>query len=224
MTARSPWTAHEPALDKGGRPTGNLPKIRQVSFPCSVAEFAQLGYAGLTARDTVARYRAAWQTAIDTGHAAPVQPGDEAELPGLSWPPTDYRTGNFPERVATQVRNRSAEERAAIVRESLADPAVAAQVADRETVETITRAYHDAQPIPRSRPAPPGPDYDRMVDQGVNFINVAVASERSGKWQPGAHAEALLYFLARALDDRRRPPGNWDDLVSEVEAFANREA
>src|SRR4051812_10608292 len=37
----------------------------EVGFPVTMARFAQLGFTGLTSKDTVARYRAAWQLAID---------------------------------------------------------------------------------------------------------------------------------------------------------------
>lgn len=117
-----------------------------------------------------------------------------------------------------------AETKAEQVREYLKDPVVAEQVADRETVEKVARAYHDKQPTPKAQPAREAPDQDRKIEQAVNLITVALAAESSGVWKPNAHSEAYLYFLARALDDRQRPPGNWDELVSEVEAFANRES
>jgi len=46
---------------KGGRPSKTCPKVGRLSL----SEFAALGIRGLTKRDTVAKYRAAWQWAID---------------------------------------------------------------------------------------------------------------------------------------------------------------
>src|SRR5947209_7021036 len=40
-------------------------------FPCSLSDFARLGFAGFTHRDTVARYRTAWEIAVAAGKAQP---------------------------------------------------------------------------------------------------------------------------------------------------------
>lgn len=67
-----------------GRPS----KLRSAEqFPCPIAEFVSLGFKGLGSRNSVARYRAAWQDALDSGHACSVAPGDEVELPDLEFPP-----------------------------------------------------------------------------------------------------------------------------------------
>lgn len=66
-------------------------------FPVTMTTFAGLKFAGLSKRDTVARYRDAWQDAIDDGKAKEVHPGDEVELPDLPWPPqTDHHRYNHP--------------------------------------------------------------------------------------------------------------------------------
>lgn len=52
-------------------------------FPVPMTEFAAMGYAGLTREESVARYREAWQAAIDAGHVCSVDPGDEIEMPDL---------------------------------------------------------------------------------------------------------------------------------------------
>lgn len=70
--------------DGPGRPT-KLPTSGQ--FPVTVAEFAALGFKGLTKRDTVALYRLRWQEAVDAGLACSVNPGDEVDLPEMDWPP-----------------------------------------------------------------------------------------------------------------------------------------
>lgn len=68
----------------GGRPA-KLTDNRQ--FPCSITEFVKLNFKGLTNRETVSLYRQRWQEAIDSGDACSVTPGDEVELPDLTWPP-----------------------------------------------------------------------------------------------------------------------------------------
>lgn len=239
--------------DKGGGSPGHRLKSEAVGFPCPVAQFARLGFAGLTSENSVTRYRTAWQDAIDAGHTTPVCPGDEIELPDLAWPPdfavrnlvrdddrrahlteaaeregvsvsSVLRVASSPDAVRAFNSTLPPEEKAAQVRAYLNDPEVAEQVADRETVEKVARAYHDKQPTPKAQPRDTTRDYDALAEQGVNLVGVAVAAERSGVWTPSPQSEALLYFLARALDDRQRPPGDWDSLISEVEAFANREA
>lgn len=75
--------------DPGGRPSKTVRKSGQ--FPVPIREFARLGFAGLSDKDTVLGYRAAWQSAIDRGNAKEVSPGDEVELPDLVWPPHDTK-------------------------------------------------------------------------------------------------------------------------------------
>jgi hypothetical protein len=81
--------------DVGGRPK-TLSK--KTGFPVPMGTFAGMGFAGLTMHHTVARYRNAWQEAIDQGKAREVHPGDEVELPDLPWPPqTDHHRYNQPD-------------------------------------------------------------------------------------------------------------------------------
>lgn len=66
--------------DKGGRPrkdAENLVKNNQVSL----SEFAELGIRGMTTRNSVRKYRNAWQKAVDEGWAEPAQPGERVALP-----------------------------------------------------------------------------------------------------------------------------------------------
>jgi hypothetical protein len=91
-----------------GRP-GKEPVIRQ--FPCSISEFARLGFGGLSQRDTVTRYRKAWQDAIDLGAACSVEPGDEVDLPNLPFPSADD-----PSLVTAGTAYETAEDRAEDIR------------------------------------------------------------------------------------------------------------
>ena len=47
----------------------------------NLAEFADLGIRGLTTRNSVRKYRNAWQKAVDEGWAEPAQPGERVALP-----------------------------------------------------------------------------------------------------------------------------------------------
>jgi hypothetical protein len=66
-----------------GRPGANRPETADSRE--SFSEFARRRIAGLRSKDTVARYHAAWQWAIDRGEADPVGPGETARLPRLDW-------------------------------------------------------------------------------------------------------------------------------------------
>lgn len=99
--------------DGPGRPL-NAPAVKQ--FPCPVAEFARLGFSGLSQRDTVTRYRKAWQDAIDLGAACSVQPGDEVDLPELPFP-----SAEDPHLVTAGTGYETAEDRAEDIRRLAAE-------------------------------------------------------------------------------------------------------
>lgn len=99
----------------------------------TIAEFAGHKIVGLSTREQVTAYRAAWQAAIDAGKAEPVQPGDVIEPPAMDWKesfgsPSD-QTPAVQERVTRQVlRDRP---------EAVAD-AIPAAVA--KVIETVPEA------------------------------------------------------------------------------------
>lgn len=51
----------------------------------SVSQFAALKVPGLGSRNSVAKYRKAWQAAIDDGLAEAIQPGDLIHIPDAEW-------------------------------------------------------------------------------------------------------------------------------------------
>jgi hypothetical protein len=51
----------------------------------SIEQFARLGIVGLKSPNSVRLYRTRWQAAINEGAAVPVRPGDDVELPDISW-------------------------------------------------------------------------------------------------------------------------------------------
>ena len=184
----------------------------------SISNFAALNISGLTQPQAVRRYRGAWESAIDGGYAGPAKPNDEVELPDpTTWPPdlrgrerlvrddgrraalesaaeaagvsvaSVLRAAASPDAVRVYNSTLPAEEKARQVAEYLDDPEVVKEVA-RDTVEKVSRAHHDSQPMPKAQPRDTTRDYDQMISQGVNLISVATAAETSGKWQPNPHS------------------------------------
>jgi len=90
-------------------------------FPKPIMAFARLGLAGLRSDATIRTYRAAWQSAIDSGAAVAVAPGDAVVLPALTWPPTGTTNSNSPAGIAR-------------------DPKALAGVLDRATAEVLAEA------------------------------------------------------------------------------------
>lgn len=73
--------------DGRGRPAAAV-NARDGAF--TMKQFADLKVTGLTKRDTVARYRKAWEQAVADGHATEVEAGQKAMLPDVPW--ADYYT------------------------------------------------------------------------------------------------------------------------------------
>jgi hypothetical protein len=131
------------------------------------------------------------------------------------------------------------EQKVEAVRELLSDPEVSEQVSEEITdhvaedpmlTEKVLRKRDDA---PRSKPQRRVEiDYDEMIGRAVDWVTEALGAEGTGKWTPAATSEALLYFLAKALSDRKAPTGDnatlvndkLADLFREVEEYANTEA
>ena len=99
------------------------------TFTKTQAEFARLGISGLTMRETVARYREAWQAAIDAGQARAVHPGQVTELPDMDWNDAAPRLRDErPSKQDIPLRDAPADQARAVT-EMLANPAVAAAAA-----------------------------------------------------------------------------------------------
>jgi phage N-6-adenine-methyltransferase len=74
--------------DVGKPGPGQKESSDEKSSELSITDFAGLGIRGLKTRDSVRKYRNAWQRAISHGSAVDVHPGDAVELP------TDLFTGS----------------------------------------------------------------------------------------------------------------------------------
>jgi hypothetical protein len=75
--AASVWAWTRPS--KGGRPK----RDDNSSGSYSISAFARLKIRGLTSRDSVRRYREAWERAIEEGYATAVRPGEPFEIPDV---------------------------------------------------------------------------------------------------------------------------------------------
>jgi hypothetical protein len=100
--------------------------------------FAAMGISGLRSDQTVRNYRKAW---MDEVGRAP-EPGQEVALPSTPWPPTDYRTGNYDQRIHSHLANSDPAELAQEIREQ--NPAAAAiLVQDPLTKDERDQANHE---------------------------------------------------------------------------------
>jgi hypothetical protein len=203
----------------------------------SASEFAQ---AAGGSHDRVLRYLDAWDAAAADGlvaTAADLQPGDQPGLPDAErwsdyFSPTTRRIGrDRVEAVREQAREDGLSPRSVLATMGhtralrsaiLADEATAAAAQSALAERDQARLATPPEPRPHTRPAPR--NYDRLVEQGVNAISVALAAEANGLWTPDGMSDALLYFLGQKLLDRQMPEGNFDDLLARVENYANQEA
>lgn len=150
----------------------------------TLTDFASLGIVGLESRMTVRFYRRAWSEAIDRGEATEVQPGQIASLPTADWPGSPELKDNM-YRQSQQRRNLEGEtstpqSRARVVRELLAEPAVADELEDdivdlaadspRITARVLTTSA-ERRPTP---PQPTSPHRD-MAAFGVGSGAIAHA-------------------------------------------------
>lgn len=79
------WTESRP---------GKRSDLAQKCARFTIKELSEQGVRGLGSRNTVAKYRAVWQSAIDAGLAASVEPGDVVSLPDA---PFGLITGDDPQ-------------------------------------------------------------------------------------------------------------------------------
>lgn len=171
-----------------------------------ISRFAELGIAGLTTRETVARYRRAWQTAIDQHKALPVQPDTITSAPDLEWGEVYVsertergRSESLEIPVSSDARmadwfavnpEQAARVAQAALREAVADPDMAEQVLSQvgseargEVIAAISRV-HEREDLHRSRPEP-------APEQGPLSQTVQVAMAFS-KCQRNLNELALL--------------------------------
>lgn len=131
------------------------PRKSDQNLPLSIAEFAAAQIKGLSSRESVRRYRTAWQEAMKQGHASDITPGQIVSLPDLTFPPHNELAAS-PRRDALDVAadadgvSRKATHQVATHLTALA----AAIKADDKVAAAAMKALDDryenaAKPIPR---------------------------------------------------------------------------
>lgn len=170
----------------------------------SLAEFAQLGIAGLTKRDTVAAYRQAW---ADFG-TGPVEPGQRVTLPDTDWPGRTDPAGQRryvekdPAAMARAMRNRPEHEVEAFAQDL--DDETAAMLAARLVEDRPDVAKRVVGPAIRAtvverRPSREHEDHGDFLDWAALFA------------EPGRHLRRLIRALADGGPSRKV----WDDEAEE---------
>jgi hypothetical protein len=198
----------------------------------SVREFAALGIAGLTDKNTVAEYRRAWGE-----HGTPdIRPGDTVTLPIDPWPPgtIDHKRGSHAtvsEHREWMARNPDQVAQAAKAIPAVGEAVVLAVTNDPELASKHSRASFAHRPgerpdrtkiPPVSTPTTSIPDftYDKEVDKAIRTVHEAMLKERDGTWKPDVGTNLLMTLLYLNLKDRAeaieasRPP-----IFREIDEF-----
>lgn len=195
----------------------------------SLREFAELGIDGMGVTQ-VRAYRKAWQAAVDDGHAVPLAPGDEVDLPDVPW--KDYfgeATADVQARVFKSVINDADK-----FREAVQDnPALATVLAKRVVDNPATRVAVEAnlaEPVkprdgqPRrdepgysAPPPPPPPDYGGDFHRALNLLTPVLYAAQDGRWQPSSNDRMLFHYLGLLLGQLQQqdnPPTQdlWDEI------------
>lgn len=189
----------------GGR--GNRTNSRTVY---GIRSFADLGIAGLKSTDSVTKYRRAWEAHGDTT----IKPGDTVTLPTEDWPPTDSRTGNFDERIKTQVRNADPEVRREVFKELAESPDVTDDLATRSEatrqLEAATgRASAQRKRKEDAKSAPIRQSFELMRSLGAIEDIVEKAAFIGRVWREHANTWSE--------EEREAVRANWAEAVQEVE-------
>lgn len=197
--------------------------IAQNRAKLPIRDFARLGIAGLQSDNTVRAYRKAWQSAIDDGHARPVSPGDQVQLPRLPWkdvfgeqtPEVQERVFraivNDPERFSSAVRDKP-DIAAAVARRAVETPSVRHAV-EANLAEPISEREVFERPE-RTR------DYADELVRGINLLIPVVRAVQRGEWQPSPAEAMLLHSLGLLLDQAASPGGEpQDDLFIQIERY-----
>jgi hypothetical protein len=139
---------------------GNNQHRRKTVNALTISEFADLGIAGLTTRETVALYRNAWLEKGDPN----ISPGDTVTLPTSKFPPredTNFGARVSPAMAKNTVAGWSPEAKAEAVKALIADPDVEEKLTDelaQVRPELIDKAMDkavaltpDVAPVQRTR-------------------------------------------------------------------------
>jgi hypothetical protein len=187
----------------------------------SITAFAALDITGLRTRESVARYRRAWEIAVDDGHAIAVGPGEEVTLPTREWPPFREEpraqpSGSATPDLAAQNLDAAAIDtfRAVVERGGLQDVL-------RDHPETLERLAEQVAGISRRpvrvepQPAPPEQEpavprltvvseWDDKATRAIAALSSCLRAEDAGTWTPSENVGALMNILGQVLAEREQ--------------------
>lgn len=125
------------AFTEPGEGQGALRGPRAVKFPCSMAQFAQIGIKGLQSDRTVRDYRQRYADAVKAGEQPIAVPGKTINVnTELDWEPTGHTSAAATNRPFTQ--------QVAEAKRLLEDPQVAREVlAEPKVAKAVTGAVDD---------------------------------------------------------------------------------
>lgn len=182
------FTEPDPGAKRAQTSGGNPPEVG-----LSITDFAALGIAGLTTRETVREYRKAWQIAIDDGQAVAVGPGDDVELPTRKWPPIDHKRGPHtaevvdvltdPEKLA---RIASTPEQADAIAEAIVESPINWKVEEKQREK---REAREAERVSHRRTAPPR----EAVEKAIKLIHRF--------WQQSFEHNGETLTIAQVIDE-----------------------
>jgi hypothetical protein len=205
------------AFTDPGSGQGRRQPLTKTRERLSIIEFARVGIAGLKTQDTVAMYRNAWQSAIDDGRAQPVSPGDDIELPTLTWPPTGHGHG-IADKVAVTA---SPAHKAEAIRDLLRDPEVARFVAhDPEIARSVSWARARAEePREIETRTQPTPDYRANLMRGVGLVIDVIRAIQTNDYEPSTSEAMLLHSLGLLISQAKPETEPDADLFAEIDRY-----
>jgi hypothetical protein len=192
----------------------------------TITAFASLEITGLRTRESVARYRRAWEMAIDDGHAVAVEPGDEVTLPAREWPP--FRDEPTLQQAAPQYPHAGALEtlRAVVEQGALQDvlrdhPETLKQLAEQMArVPEMQVLVETNRPPPEVEPTVPRlmvvTEWDDRATRAVAALNACLRAEDAGTWTPSESVRTLLRLLGRMLTQRERKHAVGEQLFDQM--------
>jgi hypothetical protein len=195
-----------------GIPTGTL----------TISDFAKLGIVGLSQREDVGYYRAAWQTAIDDSQAQPVEPGQNVTLPDRAWPPSP-RARDAKDVIRSTVRNHPEKIAEVLAEAEMAEP-VAELLADQPGFQfgaLLNEKRRTRDETVRESLSEPHREIDYSADlrAGVNRLMPVLHAMRDSKWHPDVMEQTLITFLAQLFSEIADGNATTTDLFDEIGAF-----
>jgi hypothetical protein len=193
----------------------------------TITEFAALDIIGLRTRESVARYRRAWELAVDDGQAIAVGPGDEVTLPAREWPP--FRDEPAAHQVVGQDPHADALDAFRVVveqgalRDALRDhPETMNRLAEQVAGDPGMQVLVDAKRLPPLEEEPTVPrlmvvtEWDDKAIRAVAALTSCLRAEDAGTWTPSESVGTLLRVLGLMLTQRGQTHAVGEELFDQI--------